>query len=349
MATNETTEVSLQSILDTIGSMKQSLQKSFDNVNARVDDLMTQSRSRSRTPSPRRKEPERSHKSREPECSHDRRSRGKEPERSSLPWALQSDTVSDLPPITDRDFCDSDEELTPREEGVKLSEETEYVLSQLITATLENNTRREICGRYPVPETDMTRTPKLDEIFTSSESKFQKNAEAKSVEKDLLHVTACTLDVARPLIDIIEGVNSGWLSPADAKDRAIDALTLLGNTIAHTSQIRRKWVLKVCNPDITSLAENKDLFTKAPPMLFGKGFENKMQDRAEALKVLHKGQATSSGHQSSRKPYFRGNRPSIPQRGGGYGYRGRTHQGNQNRFAPYRQSHYQFKGTKKDL
>ena len=72
---------------------------------------------------------------------------------------------------------------------------------------------------------DMTRTPKLDEIFTSLESKFQKNAEAKSVEKNLLHVTACTLDVARPLIDIIEGVNSGWLSPADAKDRAIDALT----------------------------------------------------------------------------------------------------------------------------
>ena len=128
MATNETTEMSLQSILDTIGSMKQSLQKSFDNVNARVDDLMTQSRSRSRTPSPRCKEPERSHKSREPECS-------------SLPWVLRSDTVSDLPPITDRDFCDSDEELTPREEGVKLSEETEYVLSQSITATLENNTR----------------------------------------------------------------------------------------------------------------------------------------------------------------------------------------------------------------
>ena len=197
MATNETTEVSLQSIMDTIGSMKQSLQKSFDNVNARVDDLMTQSRSRSRTPSPRRKEPEHSHKSREPECSHDRRPRGKEPERSSLPWALRSDTVSDLPPITDRDFCDSDEELTPREEGVKLSEETEYVLSQSTTAMLENNTRREIRGRYPVPETDMTRTPK-------------KNAEAKSVEKDLLHVTACTLDVARRLIDIIQRVNSGW-------------------------------------------------------------------------------------------------------------------------------------------
>ncbi len=133
------------------------------------------------------------------------------------------------------------------------------MLTRAITSTLDNSTRREIRGRYPVPETDLTRTPKLDEIFTAAESKFQKHGEAKNTEKGLLHIIACTLDVVRPLVDIIEGVNRGQLTPADVKERAIDALSLLGNAVAHTSQIRRKRILKVCNPDIASLAENKEL------------------------------------------------------------------------------------------
>ena len=126
----------------------------------------------------------------------------------------------------------------------------------------------------------MTRTPKLDEIFTAAESKFQKHGEAKNTEKDLLHIIACTLDVVRPLVDIIEGVNRGQLTPADVKERAIDALSLLGNAVAHTSQIRRKRILKVCNPDTASLAENKELYLKSPPMLCGEGFEQKMKERA---------------------------------------------------------------------
>ncbi len=100
------------------------------------------------------------------------------------------------------------------------------------------------------------------------------------------------------------------------KNRAVDALSLLGNSISHTSQIRRKRVLKVCNPDKSSLADRNELFTKAPPMLFGEGFELKMKERAEALKVLHKSQTTSTQlTQSQRKPYFQNNHPSYPTKG----------------------------------
>ncbi len=247
--------------------MKQSFQDEFTKVNSRVDEMMVTQR-RSRTPSPRRKEPE-------TERSVARR---KEPESSTRnkgakPWSERTDTVHDLAPITDADWEiepeDSEEPTTITK--ARLSEETSGLLSDAITSTLSNVGRREIRGKYPVPETDLTRTPKLDEIFTASESKFMKNGEAKTVEKDLLHITACSLDVTRPLIDLIEGVTSGELTPDEVKERAVDALILLGNSIAHTSQIRRRRVLKVCNPDISSLAENKELFVKAPPTTIRRG------------------------------------------------------------------------------
>ena len=49
-------EVTLLSIMTSIKEMKLRFAKSFDDVNARVDNLTTQSRSRSRTLSPRPKD-----------------------------------------------------------------------------------------------------------------------------------------------------------------------------------------------------------------------------------------------------------------------------------------------------
>ena len=329
--------ISLKDVMESIGSLKQSFQESIEAVNARVDDL-AQRRSRSRTPSPRRKEPERSNN------SVTESARNKRPMRTELSWCDRTDTVDDLPPLTDKDFRDDEEDLIEEQhhEGLlQLSEGTSTILTKAITCTLDNKERREIRGCYPVPETDSTRVPKLDEIFTSSESRFQKNTEAKTVERDLLHIQACTLDAARPLVDLIEGMERNQFTPEEVKSRAIDTLKLLGNSIAHTSQIRRKRVLKICNPDISSLAENKELFAKAPPMLFGEGFENKIKDRAEALKVLHKGQS-SAPQGPNKKSFFRGNRPSNPQRGGGYGFRGRGQTWYQsrttNRYSPYNPS-----------
>ena len=47
-------------------------------------------------------------------------------------------------------------------------------------------------------------------------------------------------------------------------------------------------MLKVLNPDIQELAVEDNLFKSAAPYLFGDGFEQKMKDQAEAMKLLSK-------------------------------------------------------------
>ena len=337
-------ETALATIMESLDSMKQSFKESIDAVNKRVDDL-TSERTRSRTPSPRRKGTERPATAKGSEETESSRSRTSRSKKLPSSWADRTDRVWDLSPLHDSDFLKSDGE--EEQEGEKtqvnnltLSEETSKNWGKAVSSTMDNSTRKELRNKYPVPETDTTRVPKLDEIFTSSESKFQKNTEAKAVEKDLLHISACTLDVARPLLTLVEGLLSGGITAEDVLTHANDALTLLGNSVATNSKIRRKRVLKVCNPDIASLADDQELFSNAPPMLFGEGFETKIKDRAEALKILHKGQQPSStqSHSGGRqRPFFRANRPFNPQRGGGYQGRGRSHfnSGYQSRYIPY--------------
>ena len=69
-----------------------------------------------------------------------------------------------------------------------------------------------------------------------------------------------------------------------------DTLQLVGNAVSQTSRIRRRRILKQCNPDIINLADRQDLFKDAAPYFFSEGFEHKMKKRAESLKILHKGQ-----------------------------------------------------------
>ena len=70
-------------------------------------------------------------------------------------------------------------------------------------------------------------------------------------------------------------------------------------------------MLEVCNPDIGSLADEQELFSNAPPMLFGEGFETKIKDRAEALKILHKGQQSNSTHSHSGRQTVFLNQPPL--------------------------------------
>ena len=68
-----------------------------------------------------------------------------------------------------------------------LLEETMKAATEALTTTLENWKRREIQWWYLVPDTLVTRTPKVDNIFSSSESRFSRNTElACQLDKDLL-------------------------------------------------------------------------------------------------------------------------------------------------------------------
>ena len=99
-----------------------------------------------------------------------------------------------------------------------------------------------------------------------------------------------------------------------------------------TSKLRRKRILKACNPDIQDLAEEENLFEEAGPHLFGDKFETKMKERAESVKILSKSQQ-GQGH----RKFFEGAATLMP-RGWWPLHKGRQvpYQGYNNPFGGYR-------------
>ena len=91
----------------------------------------------------------------------------------------------------------------------------------------------------------------------------------------------------------------------------------MGNASANISHLRRKKILKALIPDIQDLA-NEEIFRDAAPNLFGQGFETKMKERAESVKLL-----SAARPQPSLRKVFPKGRPTAPHRGGGHGNRGR--------------------------
>ena len=112
-------------------------------------------------------------------------------------------------------------------------------------------------------------------------------------QRRLQKIQALMLDVAASLLQLKSCVEEEE-PPRDPAEMLDDALKLLGNTIASTSKIRRKRVLKACNPDIQDLADEENLFQEAGPNLFGTEFKKKMKERAESVKILQRSQGQRS-------------------------------------------------------
>ena len=102
----------------------------------------------------------------------------------------------------------------------------------------------------------------------------------------------------------------------------MESIQLLGNASVGLSRLRRKKLLKSVNPDIVDLAE--EIFEGAAPILFGSGFEKKMKERAESIKLLS---ASKPSHPTSslQHQFFQRGCPTAPQEvaakrtGGGLG------------------------------
>ena len=75
------------------------------------------------------------------------------------------------------------------------------------------------------------------------------------------------LDVMAPLLELKGFVEAeeGTPLPRHSSETVNDALKLLGNALVTTSKLRRKRILKACNPDIQDLAEEENLFEEAGP------------------------------------------------------------------------------------
>ena len=81
-----------------------------------------------------------------------------------------------------------------------------------------------------------------------------------------------------------------------------EALVLLGNASCHMSGERRSRALTKLNPDLKSMAKEEN-YSDAQPFLFGKGFEQKVKERTEALKCLQR--ATTQKPSQSRNFFWK--------------------------------------------
>ena len=199
----------------------------------------------------------------------------------------------------------------------KLSEPLTELVNEAFTSSLPSSKRREIRGNCPTPDMPLTRCPRVDAIFKAPESRFAKNTEGKALDTELMKVQAYILDVAPPILELLQALERDPEDPEMPRppDEVLrDALRLLGNAVFQVSKIRRKKILKICNPDIQDLADNEETFKSAAPNLFGENFEKKMKERAEAVKILNKSQSQSG---TNSRSFFRSSHPPWAQRGGG--------------------------------
>lgn len=201
--------------------------------------------------------------------------------------------------------------------GVKpysLSDDVAKRVASSFTTVLPNSERKRVRDAHPFPDLNETRCPRLDSLFSSS--KIPK--ETRTMDRELARVQALMHDPVAPLLWMIHSIDT---IPVDEARAALeDSVHLLGNASANLSQLRRRRILKSVNPELADLAE-EDLFKTSAPNLFGAGFEQKMKERAESVKLLEVAKPQSL---QSRK-FFRGGRPTIPQRGGGQANRGGSH------------------------
>ena len=148
------------------------------------------------------------------------------------------------------------------------------------------------------------RCPRLDPIFKLT--LLQK--EVRTGDAKLARVQVLMHDPVAPLIHLLHACDDvdTPISIDEAKEAVMESIQLLGNVSVGLSRLRRKRLLKSVNPDIADLAEEE-----AAPNLFGSGFEKKMKERAESIKLLSASKS-SCPTSSSWHQFFQRGRPTAP-------------------------------------
>ena len=234
-------------------------------------------------------------------------------------WASRMDEdASELGALSDDE--DGGRDLEHPHKTIALSESNASLVTSSFGSTISNGERRRVRSAFPTPEVKATRCPKLDPVF-----KTKSKAETKTADAELARIQAFVHDPVGPLVQLLHGLDTEEeaeprISADDARVAVKDAIRLLGNASAQISKLRRKKVLKKMNPDIQDLAD-EDIFQEAAPDLFGSEFEKRMRKRAKSLQVLDD---VKPSPQPTTSKFFRGGRPTVPQRGGGPFNRGET-------------------------
>ena len=177
-----------------------------------------------------------------------------------------------------------DEEDKPCSSHVlKLDDHEKQFIQGAFTTGVSNVERRQLRSCYPSADLPHIRCLRLDSVFKTS---LAKSAEVKAVDKELARAQALVLDSIRPLTLLLTKIGEENYSIEDAERTVQDAIQLVGNASLHLAKMRRKCILRCLNPKMQDMAEEQELFQSAAPLLFGQGFESKMKERSESLKIL---------------------------------------------------------------
>lgn len=109
----------------------------------------------------------------------------------------------------------------------------------------------------------------------------------KTVDAELARVQVLMHNQVAPLIRLLHTCDDVEVPIFidDAKEVIVESIQLLGNASVDMSRLQQKRLLKSMNPDLADLAE-EEIFEEAAPNLISSGFEEKMKERPESIKLL---------------------------------------------------------------
>jgi len=189
-------------------------------------------------------------------------------------------------------------------ESTKITDSTARVIKDAFTKTLSAEKRKNVKRKFPHPDSVHTKCPKLDPAIKSKLPK-----QVKDIDENLVRLQSKVLDVASPLVSLLESAHRGTLTPKDAAEMAQQALKLLGNASATISADRRQKATRYLNWELASLVKEPDTFSDAAPLLFGKEFDKQAKEHMDTLRSLQRSSSFSGGRSNQS---FGGATPQCP-------------------------------------
>ena len=122
----------------------------------------------------------------------------------TLEWGDRDD-ISDYDEVVYWEPSDSD---SPEGDTCKISATIAKIVKDAFSQTLLPKKRKSIKQKQPLPDTPFT---KLDPTLQS-----RMTPAAKTVDRSLAGLKGCVLDVAIPLVNMLESARTGTLNPKEA-------------------------------------------------------------------------------------------------------------------------------------
>jgi len=211
-----------------------------------------------------------------------------------LPW---DDSSCDPPNYDEVVYWSPVESDSDMGESSKISDSMARVIKEAFSKMLPTEKRKNVKRKFPHPDSVHTKCPKLDPPIRSKLPK-----QAKDADENLVRLKSKVLNMASPLVSLLESTRRGVLTPKDAAETAQQALKLLGNASATISADRCQKGSHYLNRELTPLVKKQATFTDAAPLLFGKGFDKQAKEHLDTLRSFHRSFSSGEANQFFCRP-----------------------------------------------